>query len=102
MAQYIKMTNGPVNVLVDVKDVATLNDKMEDGFYAELDKNGEVILVDSTSLVKSDNDAVNEILNMVKAKQVRAKKTKNLAGKDKQVQATNTKNLAGKAGRVDK
>ena len=49
MAQYIKMTNGPVKVLVDVKDVATLNDKMEDGFYAELDKNGDVILVDSTS-----------------------------------------------------
>jgi hypothetical protein len=76
MAQYIKMTNGPIKVLVDVKDVATLNDKMEDGFYAELDKNGDVILVDSTSLVKSDNDAVNEILNMVKAKQVKSTKTK--------------------------
>ena len=84
MAQYIKMTNGPVKVLVDVKDVATLNDKMEDGFYEELDKNGEVILVDSASLVKSENDAVNEILNMVKAKQVQATKTKtkSLAGRD--------------------
>ena len=81
MAQYIKMTNGPIKVLVDVKDVATLNDKMEDGFYAELDKNGDVILVDSSSLVKSENDAVNEILNMVKAKQVKSKKTKRSAGR---------------------
>lgn len=81
MAQYIKMTNGPVKVLVDVKDTATLQDKMVDGFYAELDKNGEVILVDSTSLVKSESDAVNEILNMVKAKQVQATKTKSLAGR---------------------
>ena len=81
MAQYIKMTNGPVKVLVDVKDVATLNDKIEDGFYTELDKNGEVILVDSTSLVRSENDAVNEILNTVKAKQVQATKTKSLAGR---------------------
>lgn len=76
MAQYIKMTNGPIKVLVDVKDVATLNDKMEDGFYAELDKNGDVILVDSTSLIKSESDAVNQILNMVKAKQVKSTKTK--------------------------
>jgi hypothetical protein len=75
------MTNGPVKVLVDVKDVATLNDKIEDGFYTELDKNGEVILVDSTSLVRSENDAVNEILNTVKAKQVQATKTKSLAGR---------------------
>lgn len=81
MAQYIKMTNGPIKVLVDVKDVATLNDKMEDGFYAELDKNGDIILVDSTSLVKSESDAVNEILNMVKAKQVKSKKTKRSAGR---------------------
>ena len=90
MAQYIKMTNGPVKVLVDVKDVATLNDKMEDGFYAELDKNGDVILVDSTSLIKSESDAVNQILNMVKAKQVQATKTKSLTGR------------AGRAGRAGK
>lgn len=81
MAQYIKMTNGPVKVLVDVKDVATLNDKMEDGFYAELDKQGEVVLVDSTSLVRSENTAVNEILNMVKSKQAQATKTKSLSGR---------------------
>ena len=81
MAQYIKMTNGPVKVLLDVKDVATLNDKMEDGFYAELDKQGEVVLVDSTSLVRSENTAVNEILNMVKSKQAQATKTKSLSGR---------------------
>lgn len=93
MAQYVKMTNGPVKILVDVKDVATIDDKMEDGFYAELDKNGEVILVDSTSLVKSENDAVNEILNMIKAKQAQATKTKSLAGRA---------GKAGKAGRAGK
>ena len=81
MAQYIKMTNGPVKVLVDVKDVATLNDKMEDGFYAELDKQGEVVLVDSTSLVRSENTAVNEIINMIKSKQEQATKTKSLSGR---------------------
>jgi len=81
MAQYIKMTNGPVKVLVDVKDMATLQDKMEDGFYAELDKNGEVVLVDSSELVRTENTAVSEILDMVKAKQVQATKTKSLAGR---------------------
>ena len=81
MAQYIKMTNGPVKVLVDVKDMATLQDKMEDGFYAELDKNGEVVLVDSSELVRTENTAVSEILDMVKAKQVQTTKTKSLAGR---------------------
>lgn len=76
MAQYIKMTNGCVKALVDVKDVATLNDKMCDGFYAELDGFGEVVLVDSSSLVKSDVGAVTEILEMVKAKQSQISKTK--------------------------
>ena len=78
MAQYIKMSNGPVKVLVDVKDTATLQDKMEDGFYAELDNAGEVVLVDSTTLVSSKSDAVNEILNMVKTKQAKVAKTKSL------------------------
>lgn len=81
MAQYIKMTNGAVKMLVDVKDVASLNDKMEDGFFAELDKYGDVVLVDSSELVRTDNTAVSEILDMVKSKQAKAVKTKSLAGK---------------------
>lgn len=80
MAQYIKMTNGPVKLLVDVKDVAVINEKIEDGFHAELDKNGEIVIVDSSELVRSDNMAVNEILEMVKAKQ--ASKNRTLAGRD--------------------
>ena len=78
MAQYIKMSNGPVKVLVDIKDTATLQGKMEDGFYAELDNNGDVVLVDSSTLVSSESDAVNEVLNMVKAKQAQLTKTKSL------------------------
>ena len=78
MAQYIKMSNGPIKVLVDIKDTATLQDKMEDGFYAELDNDGNVVLVDSSTLVSSESDAVNEVLNMVKAKQAQLTKTKSL------------------------
>ena len=72
------MSNGPVKVLVDIKDTATLQDKMEDGFYAELDNDGDVVLVDSSTLVSSESDAVNEVLNMVKAKQAQLTKTKSL------------------------
>ena len=72
------MSNGPIKVLVDIKDTATLQDKMEDGFYAELDNDGNVVLVDSSTLVSSESDAVNEVLNMVKAKQAQLTKTKSL------------------------
>ena len=71
MAQYVKMSNGPVKVLVDVKDAATLADKMNDGFFAEIDKDGDVVLIDSSTLVASENDAVNNVLNMIKSKQAK-------------------------------
>ena len=82
MAQYIKMTNGAVNVLVDVKDKATLQDKMADGFEAQLDKDGEVVLVDSSKLLSSEDAKVAEILNMVKTKTARKRATKKTATKD--------------------
>ena len=76
MAQYVKMTNGPVKLLVDIRDTATINDKLEDGFRAEWDNEGEVVLVDSSELMRSDNTRVNEVLDMIKLKQSKNKNNK--------------------------
>lgn len=82
MAQYIKMTNGCVSVLADVKDTATMNDKIEDGFYVETDDNDDIILIESDTLVQSDNSEISQILERVKTKQSKCNRTKGLAERD--------------------
>lgn len=69
MAQYLKMTNGAASFLVDVKDTSLINEKLNEQFYAQLDKDGDPVVIESDSLIKGENAAVNELLNMVKNKQ---------------------------------
>lgn len=77
MAQYLKMTNGAASFLVDVKDTALINEKLNEQFYAQLDKDGDPVVIESDSLIKGENAAVNELLNMVKNKQSSKKSNTN-------------------------
>lgn len=71
MAQYIKLTTGSVSMLVALEDTQTLQEKMADGFYAETDKDGEVVLVDSSELNSTEDSTVRELLDRVKGKKIR-------------------------------
>lgn len=77
MAQYLKMTNGAASFLVDVKDTSLINEKLNEQFYAQLDKDGDPVVIESDSLIKGENAAVNELLNMVKNKQSSKKSNTN-------------------------
>ena len=75
MAKYIKMTNGAVTFLVNVTDVNEIEEKDRSGFKAELDKDGEVVLVDSSTLGGSENEKIANILESVKRQAVASGKT---------------------------
>lgn len=54
--KYIKMTNGPVRVLVAEEDKAQIQDRLKNKFVVMKNKNGYPVFVDSRDIAGSSED----------------------------------------------
>lgn len=76
MATYIKMKIGAVKYLVDATDSKKIDEKLEEGFVVEKDRFGNIVLVDSSSMVKPDTKRVADILDAIKNSQIEKSRVK--------------------------
>jgi len=68
MAKYIVMTDGAVEFMIDITNKGAISEKMNDGFEAKLNDKGEPVVVDSESMVHSEDTAVDQLLSMINTK----------------------------------
>jgi hypothetical protein len=54
--KYLKMTNGPVRVLVAEEDKAQIQDRLKNKFVIMKNKNGYPVFVDSRDIAGSSED----------------------------------------------
>lgn len=66
--QYIKLTDGRVSFLVNIEDTRTIEDKLNEGFKPERDKDNKIVTKELSDIITSDNIAVQSLLDELNGK----------------------------------